>query len=232
MSKRILVVAAHPDDEVLGVGGTIINHANNGDVVHIMIMAEGITSRSDKRDVDSVQAELVALHAKCNEVSTVLGAEKLIMCKFPDNRMDSVDLLDVVKEIEKEVDSFKPEIVYTHHAGDVNIDHTVTHNAVLTACRSLPGESVRTILFFETLSSTEWQMQTCNKAFMPNWYVDISNSLEQKQKALHLYESEMRDYPHPRSYEAVECLARYRGCIIGVDKAEAFMLGRNIVLFN
>lgn len=229
MNKRVLVIAAHPDDEVLGVGGTIINHANNGDVVHIMIMAEGITSRSDKRDVESNQDELRALHAKCNEVSKVLGAEKLIMCKFPDNRMDSVDLLDVVKVIEKEVDSFKPEIVYTHHAGDVNIDHTVTHNAVLTACRSLPGESVKTILFFETLSSTEWQMQTCDKAFMPNLYVDISASLEQKQKALHLYESEMRAYPHPRSYEAIEHLAKYRGCIIGVDKAEAFMLGRNII---
>ena len=232
MHKRILVVAAHPDDEVLGVGGTIINHTKDGDTVRIMIMAEGITSRSEKRDVDSARAELSALHAKCNEVAKMLGAEKPILCGFPDNRMDSVDLLDVVKEIEKEVESFKPEIVYTHHTGDVNIDHTVTHNAVITACRSLPDCSVRTILFFETLSSSEWQMQTSDKSFMPNWFVDITDSLEQKQNALYLYESEMRPFPHPRSYEAVEHLAKYRGCIIGADKAEAFMLGRNIVKFD
>lgn len=231
MNKRILVVAAHPDDEVLGVGGTIINHAKNGDIVHIMIMAEGITSRSIKRDIASAQVELDALHEKCNEVAKLLGADKLIMCQFPDNRMDSVDLLDVTKEIEKEVDSFKPQIVYTHHAGDVNIDHALTHNAVITACRSLPGTSTETLLFFETPSSTEWQMQTCDKSFMPNWYVDITESLELKLKALHLYSSEMRDYPHPRSYEAVSHLAKYRGSTIGVDSAEGFMLGRNIIRF-
>lgn len=229
MNRKVLVVAAHPDDEVLGVGGTIVRHAKNGDAIHIMIMAEGITSRTMRRDVDFSKDKLEELHSKSHEVAKMLGAEKLTMCKFPDNRMDSVDLLDVVKEIEKEVDSFKPEVVYTHHAGDVNVDHTVTHNAVITACRSLPDCSVRTILFFETLSSTEWQMQTSDKIFYPNWFVDISDCLEQKQTALKLYESEMRSFPHPRSYEAVEHLAKYRGCIIGCDTAEAFMLGRNIV---
>lgn len=228
MNKRVLVVAAHPDDEVLGVGGTIINHAKDGDNVHIMIMAEGITSRNEKRDAESARDELAALHAKCSEVAKILGAEKLIMCKFPDNRMDSVDLLDVVKEIEREVDSFKPDTVYTHHAGDVNIDHTVTHNAVVTACRSLPSCGVKTILFFETLSSTEWQMQTSDKVFCPNWFVDVSETFEKKKKILHLYESEMREFPHTRSYKTVECLAHFRGSIVGVEYAEAFMLGRNI----
>lgn len=229
MSKRVLVVAAHPDDEVLGVGGTIINHARNGDTIHIMIMAEGITSRSGKRDVGAAHAELEALHTKCNEAAKLLGAEKLVMCKFPDNRMDCADLLDVVKEVEQEVDTFKPELVYTHHAGDVNVDHTVTHNAVVTACRSLPECSVRTLLFFETLSSSEWQMQTCDKTFMPNWYVDITDALEQKLNVLRLYESEMRPFPHPRSFEATESLAKYRGCTAGMEAAEAFMLGRNII---
>ena len=229
MNKRILVVAAHPDDEVLGVGGTIINHSKKGDIIHILIMAEGVTSRNPKRNVSSDKRKLSDLHARCNEVSKLLGAEKLIMCNFPDNRMDSIDLLDVVKEIEKEVEDFKPDIVYTHHAGDVNIDHVITHKAVVTACRSLPEKSVKTILFFETLSSTEWQMQTSDKSFMPNWYVDITDSLKQKQKALHLYKSEMRSFPHPRSYEAIECLATYRGSIIGAQRAEAFMLGRHII---
>lgn len=229
MSRKILVVAAHPDDEVLGVGGTIIRHVKDGDVVHVMIMAEGITSRNQQRDVDSNKSELDELHSRSHQVAKMLGVEKLIMKCFPDNRMDSVDLLDVIKEIEKEVEDFKPEIVYTHHAGDVNIDHTVTHNAVVTACRSLPDCSVKTILFFETLSSTEWQMQTGDKAFFPNWFVDISASIEQKQKALRLYESEMREFPHPRSCEAIEHLASYRGCTAGIRYAEAFMLGRCII---
>ena len=229
MNKKVLVVAAHPDDEVLGVGGTILCHAKDGDIIHIMIMAEGITSRSEKRDVEGASDELAKLHSKCKKVSESLGAEKLIMCKFPDNRMDGVELLDVVKEIEKEVDSFEPEIVYTHHAGDVNVDHTITHNAVITACRSLPGCSVKTILFFETLSSTEWQMQTSDKIFYPNWFVDITDTFEEKQKVLHMYESEMRAFPHTRSYKAIENLAHLRGCTVGTEYAEAFMLGRNVV---
>ena len=229
---KILVVAAHPDDEVLGVGGTISRHIKTGDTVHIMILAEGITSRRKTRNDSASRTELNALHARSRAVAKLLGAEKLTMCKFPDNRMDSVDLLDVVKEIEKEVEYFKPSIVYTHHAGDVNIDHTVAHNAVITACRSLPTCNVRTLLFFETLSSTEWQMQTGDKIFYPNWFVDISDCLEQKQVALKLYEPEMRDFPHPRSYKAVEHLACYRGCIAGVPYAEAFMLGRNIMKFD
>lgn len=232
MNKKVLVVAAHPDDEVLGVGGTILRHAKDGDIIHIMIMAEGITSRSEKRDVEVARDELAGLHAKCKKVSESLGAEKLIMCKFPDNRMDGVELLDVVKEIEKEVDSFEPEIVYTHHAGDVNVDHTMTHNAVITACRSLPDCSVKTILFFETLSSTEWQMQTSDKIFYPNWFVDITGTFVEKQKVLHLYESEMREFPHTRSYKAIENLAQLRGCTVGTEYAEAFMLGRNIVKMN
>lgn len=229
MNKKILVVAAHPDDEVLGVGGTILCHSRNGDIVHIMIMAEGITSRSEKRNMESVNNELAELHVKCKKVSELLGAEKLIVCKFSDNRMDGIELLDVVKEIEKEINLFRPDIVYTHHAGDVNIDHTITHNAVITACRSLPGCSVRTILFFETLSSTEWQMQTSDKVFYPNWFVDISETFEEKQNVLHLYESEMREFPHPRSYKTVENLAHFRGSTIGTEYAEAFMLGRNII---
>ena len=232
MNRKVLVVAAHPDDEVLGVGGTILRHAKNGDTIHIMIMAEGITSRSEKRNVEAASGELAALHARCKKVSEELGAEKLIMCKFPDNRMDGVELLDVVKEIEKEVDSFKPDIVYTHHAGDVNVDHTVTHNAVVTACRSLPCCSVKTILFSETLSSTEWQMQTSDKIFYPNWFVDISDTFAEKQNVLHLYESEMREFPHTRSYKGVENLARIRGCTSGTECAEAFMLGRHIVEFD
>jgi len=228
MSKRVLVVAAHPDDEVLGVGGTIIRHAQAGDTVRILLMAEGLTSRTDQRDVTGLQRELDELHKKAQKVAHTLGAESIKLAKFPDNRMDSVELLDVVKFIEKEIEAFHPEIVYTHHAGDVNIDHLQTHNAVVTACRSLPGNTVNELYFFETPSSTEWQMQTSDKAFLPAVYVDISSAFDQKIKALELYDSEMRDYPHPRSYKAVEILARYRGYAVGIELAEAFSVGRII----
>ena len=226
--KNILVVVAHPDDEVLGCGGTIAKHVTDGDDVHILIMAEGLTSRDDMRNINLRNGELNELHSNSEQVAKILGVESLTMCNFPDNRMDSINLLDVVKKIEQIVEGIKPNIVYTHHAGDVNVDHLITHNAVITACRSLPGQCVKTILFFETLSSTEWQMQTCDKVFMPNWFVDIEKSFKKKMEALRCYESEMREYPHSRSYKAVEVLARYRGATVGCCLAEAFMLGRKI----
>ena len=228
MGQRILVVAAHPDDEVLGCGATIMKHIAEGDIVHTMIMAEGLTSRDLTRNAEMRAGELSELHAASEHSAEFLGVTKLIMHSFPDNRMDGVNLLDVVKKIELEVDEYKPDIVYTHHAGDVNVDHRVIHDAVVTACRSLPGESVREILFFETLSSTEWQMMTADKIFQPNIYVDVTDFMEKKRQALEFYASEMREYPHPRSYKGVELLAQYRGLTVGVPYAEAFMLGRSI----
>ena len=228
MNKRILVVAAHPDDEILGCGGTILKHIANGDTVHTIIMAEGLTSRDMQRNVKKYDVELEVLHSEAVQAARFMGVEKVIINNFPDNRMDTVALLDVVKKIEIEVDDFQPEIVYTHHAGDVNIDHMITHDAVITACRSLPGQAVRRILFFETLSSTEWQMPTSDKIFLPNWYVDIGDFLGKKLEALRFYESEMRIYPHSRSYKAIEILAKQRGFTVGKEYAEAFSLGRMI----
>ncbi|SEJ87929.1 N-acetylglucosaminyl deacetylase, LmbE family [Propionispira arboris] len=228
MNKKVLVVAAHPDDEILGCGGTILKHISNGDDVRIIIMAEGLTSRNDMRDIEKYQHELNVLYKNTCQVAAFMGAKKVKQCNFPDNRMDSIALLDVIKPIEEYMGNFQPDTVYTHHAGDVNIDHMITHNAVITACRPLPGQSVHTLLFFETLSSTEWQMQTSDKVFLPNWYVDISNFFEKKIKALRFYESEMREYPHPRSYKGVEILAKSRGLIIGTEFAEAFSIGRII----
>ena len=229
MNKRVLVVAAHPDDEILGCGGTVIQHVENKDDVHVMIMAEGLTSRDSKRNVIVKNKELNALHKNSILAAEIMGVSDLQICNFPDNRMDRIDLLDVVKKIEEKIALYRPDIIYTHHAGDVNIDHMITHNAVVTASRSLPGQFVKTILFFEILSSTEWQMQTSNKSFMPNWYVDIGKEFKKKIAALKCYDSEMREYPHPRSYEGVETLAKYRGLCIGTIYAEAFSLGRNII---
>jgi putative lmbE-like protein len=227
--RNILVVAAHPDDEYLGCGGTLLRHVANGDHVHIMILAEGLTSRDQHRDVDRRKGELSALHHSSQMAADLLGADSLRLCSFPDNRMDSVDLLDVVKCVEEQIESLNPSIIYTHHAGDVNVDHLITHKAVITAARSLPGSRVERLIFFETVSSTEWQIQNAKDAFFPNWFVQIDEFIDKKIALLRCYDSEMKAYPHPRSYDGVEYLARYRGQIVGVKYAEAFSLGRNIL---
>ncbi len=228
MHKRVLIVAAHPDDEVLGCGGTVIRHVQAGDTVKTSILAEGITSRDTVRDEALRRDELDRLQIQSAEAARIMGVCEVKLFGFPDNRMDRVDLLDVVKAIEQEIASFAPDLVYTHHAGDINIDHQITHRAVLTACRPLPGFSVKELLFFETPSSTEWQIQTAEHAFLPNCFVDIGAVLEQKLEALHCYDSEMRDYPHPRSYRAVRELAAHRGVTVGCSYAEAFAVGRLI----
>jgi LmbE family N-acetylglucosaminyl deacetylase len=228
MKKKVLVVAAHPDDEVLGCGGTIARHATLGDEVHIVILAEGVTSRDRKRDRASRLDELSELARAANTARDVLRATSTNLHSYPDNRMDSVDLLDIVKDVEAYIAKHSPEIIYTHHAGDVNIDHRRVHDAVITACRPLPASPVKTLLFFEIPSSTECQVAGSAPYFLPNWFIDITETLHLKLKALEVYKSEMREWPHPRSITTVEYLSRWRGSTAGVQAAEAFVLGRNI----
>lgn len=229
MTKTILVVAAHPDDEVLGCGGTIAAHAQAGDEVHIVIMAEGLTSRDPKRDITSSQGNLCALADSARRANALLGAATVILHSLPDNRMDTLDRLDVIKLIEREMERVRPDVVYTHHAGDLNLDHRIVHESVLTACRPKPTHPVKTLLFFEVLSSTEWMPAVSGPAFTPNWFVNISATIALKLQALDCYASEMHAWPHARSIKAVENLAGWRGSSVGVNAAEAFILGRNIV---
>lgn len=226
---KVLVIAAHPDDEVLGCGGTIAKHIQDGDEVHVVIMAEGVTSRTQQRDRSGSASELSELAKAAHAANRILGTTSLTLKDLPDNRMDSLDRLDVIKEVEKLVQTHRPSIVYTHHMGDLNIDHRRIHEAVMTACRPVPSQPTSTLLFFEVASSTEWQTPSSTSAFIPNWFVDISRTLELKLEALRAYQSEMRPWPHARSIESHEHLARWRGATIGVDAAEAFVLGRNIV---
>lgn len=228
MGNRVAVIAAHPDDEILGCGGTIARHIQNGDQVFVMIMAEGLTSRDRHRDRTEKSEELSELAEAAQTANRILGTTSLTMEKLPDNRMDSLDRLDVIKIIEEFLQAHRPTIVYTHHAGDVNIDHRCIHEAVITACRPIPGSEVTTLLFFEIASSTEWHVPGSAPAFCPNWFVDVSAQLEKKLDALRAYQSEMRPWPHARSVEALDHLARWRGATIGVDAAEAFVLGRYI----
>ncbi|WP_392534983.1 PIG-L deacetylase family protein [Nostoc sp. C117] len=227
-NKHILVVAAHPDDEVLGCGGAIAKHTQQGDIVHVLILAEGATSRTPQRDRKKLQHELSALAEVAHQASEILGVTSLTLHDFPDNRMDSCDLLDIIKVIEQEIVQYQPEIIYTHHIGDVNIDHCRIHQAVVTATRPMPGSTVKTLLFFEIASSTEWQTPGSARAFVPNWFVDISETLSLKREALAAYESEMHPWPHARSVEALEHLAHWRGASVGVEAAEAFILGRQV----
>jgi len=229
--RQVLVIAAHPDDEVLGCGGTMACHADQGDEVHLVILAEGVTSRDERGDGDALSEELATLADCTRRSSKVLGVKSILLHNFPDNRMDSLDQLDINKFVEKLIHEFQPEILYTHHVGDVNIDHRKIHEAVVTTCRPIPGNhQVETILFFETQSSTEWQPPGSSIPFVPDWFVDITDTFDQKLAALKKYESEMRPWPHARSIKAVEHLARWRGANIGVEAAEAFKLGRRLIL--
>jgi LmbE family N-acetylglucosaminyl deacetylase len=226
---QVLVVAAHPDDEVLGCGGTIARHADSGDQVHVLIVAEGSTSRQKVRDRSQVRDELSALAKAAQAAGSILGAAGVELLDLPDNRLDSLDRLDLIKCIEQHVNRHQPECVYVHHAGDVNVDHRRLHEAVVTACRPTPGHGVKRLLSFEVASSTEWQPLGSAPVFQPNWFVDISVQWERKREALLAYSSEMRVWPHPRSFEAVEHLARWRGAQVGVEAAEAFCLLRQLL---
>jgi len=227
-TRTILVVAAHPDDEILGVGGTVARHVHEGDRVHSLILAEGSTSRGDSRDHVAHATQIEALREAARGAARCLGAEPPSFAGLPDNRMDQLDLLDVVKEVEAVVEALAPAVVYTHHGGDLNVDHRITHQAVLTACRPLPGTMLEAIYWFETVSSTEWATPDIGAAFLPNHFVDIAEHLEQKRQALACYAQEMRPFPHARSIENVEHLARFRGGSVGFQAAEAFSVARQL----
>ena len=217
MSKTVLIVAAHTDDEVLGCGGTIARHVSEGDVVYAVFMTDGVSSRAQ---VD--QNDLAMRYSAAEQARNILGIKENYYLGLPDNRLDSLPLIEVIQLLEPIIQEVKPNTIYTHHHGDLNIDHSITHRAVMTASRPLPGNCVREIFAFEVMSSTEWA--TPNAApFIPNHFVDISRQLNKKINALKAYEVEMRKIPHSRSVEHIEHLAHHRGHTVGVMAAEGFV---------
>jgi LmbE family N-acetylglucosaminyl deacetylase/RimJ/RimL family protein N-acetyltransferase len=227
---KVLAVVAHPDDEVLGCGGTLIKHADVGDEVSVAILGEGKTSRYELGDNQAnSENELKRFETEIKGAMELLGVKHLFRSKFPDNRFDSVDLLDIVKVLEKLKEELHPDIVYTHHRFDINLDHLITAQAVTTAFRPIAGEMVSKLLAFETPSSTEWQTPGHGMDFSPNHYVDISSLLDRKLKALECYQSELRLYPHPRSLKSIELIAKRWGINVGLFAAEPFMLLREIL---
>ena len=225
--RNWLVLAAHPDDEVLGCGGTISRLTKDGHDVYVAIMGEGITSRYDKREQANLEivGEIKELSL---QVSTLLGVKELFLYDFPDNRFDTVPLLDIVKTIENLINRLQPQVVYTHHGGDLNIDHVITHRAVLTATRPVFDCPIKEIHSFEVPSATEWAFGQFRPSFQPNVFVDISTTLEMKIQAMQLYESEMQFFPYPRSPEAICAIAHRWGSVAGREAAEAFELVRSI----
>jgi LmbE family N-acetylglucosaminyl deacetylase len=224
---KILVVAAHPDDEILGCGGTMTRLAREGHEVRIAILAEGMSSRyAQREEVDPQQMK--GLHFHAQQAADKIGAKELILCKLPDNRLDTVPLLDVVKTVEELVARFHPEVIYTHHPGDLNVDHGVVHRAVLTATRPVTGQCVLEVYAFEVPSSTEWAFQRLAPPFRPNVFVDITDSLETKIAALACYDTEAREFPHPRSPEALRAIATRWGSVVGLPAVEAFELIRSV----
>ena len=225
--KNILVVVAHPDDEVLGCGGTISRLSDEGFDVFIAILGEGITSRYESRDQHD-PLEKQRLHHNCRNVSELLNARDLFMFNFPDNRFDTIPLLEVVKIVEQLVQKVKPTAIYTHAGGDLNIDHVITHRTVMTAVRPMADCPVRDVYAMEIPSSTEWTFQQFQPVFKPSVFIDITRSIDNKLEAMALYEGEVQSFPHPRSPDALRALARRWGSAVGVEYAEPFELIRSI----
>lgn len=224
--SNVLVIVAHPDDEILGVGATIAKHVGNGDECFALILGEGMTSRYANRELaDSLRVE--ELHKDTFNAAKIIGYKNVYLENLPDNRFDSVDLLDIIKIVEKYVDKIKPDIIYTHHSGDLNIDHRKTYEAVLTATRPIDKDCVKEIYCFETVSSTEWNFEYMN-SFKPNYFVEITETLEIKLIAMKCYKSELNEFPHPRSLENLKASAKKWGSVVGREYAEAFEVVRVI----
>ena len=232
---KILVFVAHPDDEVLGMGGTILKHSQKGDYVKVVYFATGITSRrslnyynnvvyEQKSDPKLIQKQIESLRNDAKRSCKILKVKEIKFYDFPDNEMDVIPLLKIVKTVEKEIHATKPDKIYTHHYHDLNIDHKVIFNAVLTACRPI-SSSIKELITFETPSSTEWNYPLY---FNPNYFVSIKSQLPSKIKAMQAYKNELRHFPHARSIKNLKITAERWGSISGNYAAEAFEIVRKI----
>ena len=234
---KILVIAAHPDDEVLGMGGTIKKLTKNGDDVKIVIMATGINSRRstnyknstsynvNKKTQKIMLKQKIDLRENAKKSAKILGVNDISFEEFPDNEMDTISNLEITKKIESYMGNFNPDIIFTHSQYDINIDHRVLYNATITATRPKQNLTVKKLYSFEVPSSTEWYFPS---KFSPNVFVDIHKELSFKLKALKQYVTEIEKFPHPRSLESLEVISKRWGSVSGFHAAEAFYLVREL----
>ena len=224
MKKNILVVVAHSDDETLGAGGAIKKHSTEGDTVSVISMTNGVGARENSGSTEDEQRVEAA-----NKASEYLGFTWIKTFDFKDNALDSYPIIELVKCIEEIKNKINPDIVYTHSGGDLNIDHTTVARSVLTAFRPQPKENCKEIRLFEVPSSTDYGHEEITGRFIPNLFIDINELWEEKERALKAYGSEMREYPHSRSIDAVKNLATIRGNQVGLAMAESFQVIRKII---
>jgi N-acetylglucosamine malate deacetylase 1 len=222
--REVLVVSAHPDDEVLGVGATIALLRARGARVTVVVVTDGSSSQypGDAAVADRKNAEMAAAHA-------VLGTDELLHWDFPDMRLDTVVHVDLNRAFEDLLGKRRFDTVFVHHSGDLNLDHVLVHRSVLVATRPHPEQSVRTVLSYHVNSSTEWGFGGGAVPFVPNVFVDATETIDRKLAALRCYVTELRPWPHPRSIEAVDARAQVWGSEAGYERAEGFMLVRHRV---
>jgi len=218
--KKALVIAAHPDDEILGCGGTIAKLVSMGSEVKVLFMSDGVSSRF-KNKKNSIKTRKIA----AKKSSKFLGCLNPIFYNFPDNKMDSIPLLKIVKKIEKIINIFKPDTIFTHYNLDLNIDHQITSKATIVATRPQISSPVKNVFFFEILSSTEWSINTLPK-LNPNFIVNIENFINKKKKCLSSYSEEIRPSPHSRSLKCIDAFDKLRGETNGFAYAESFHVQR------
>ncbi len=223
MAPPVLVVCAHPDDETYGVGATIQRHVQLGAVVSVLFLTDGVGARHA-----AVAQQKEAARRAC----ATLGVDDVRFADKPDQRLDALPLLDLILPISEAVKELRPEIVYTHHRGDANQDHRAVFAATLVAVRPFGDNPVNEVLSYEVASSTEWAAPVGDWAFLPNVFVDISETLDGKLAAVEAYRDtaapEVKPFPHPRSPEAVRIYAQNRGVSVGMEAAEAFVLVRRL----
>jgi LmbE family N-acetylglucosaminyl deacetylase len=219
---NVLVIAAHPDDEALGAGCAIARHAKAGDRVSVLFLTEGVAAREG-----AGASEARARRAAAERANAILGTADLCFENFPDNAMDGVPLLNIVKRVEKLASSVNPSVVYTHHAGDLNVDHKLAARAVITCFRPLPASRVEKVLAFDVPSATGWD--PAGETFRPNHFLDATTLIDTKMAAIEAYAEEMRPFPHVRSLDAIRARATAWGTDVGLGAAEPFMLLREIV---
>ena len=222
-NKKILVVAAHPDDELLGCGGSLIKLSNDKCNIFTLFFTDGVSAREKNKKNEDTQRKKNSLKSL-----KIIGVKQSKFLSYPDNALDMVPLIKITKEIEKVIMNFKPHTIFTHSDVDLNIDHEIISRAVLTATRPKPNFCVKNIFLFETLSSTEWNFNLKKKSFNPNYFIDITKTIKTKIEAAKAYKQEISTWPHPRSIDGIKNLAKYRGQSVGVKFAEAFFALRQV----
>jgi len=221
MAKNILVIAPHPDDEVLGCGGIIRKFANEGNQVFVLIATRGSSKLFDQTKVENVRKEALEAHE-------FLGVSNTFFLDYPAPELDTVPIADLSRDFARIISENNIEVLFLPHRGDIHNDHKAVFNAGLVAARPVGNYSVKEIYCYETLSETEWAAPFASDVFIPNFFVGIEDTFEAKKKAMQYFKSQLRDFPNPRSLEALEALAKFRGATVGYKRAEAFMIIRQI----